>query len=350
MQQIIPRSVAFLFFVWIAFAEALTNFDDWAHQRIALENVSIHLRYAGKGPPVLLIHGSPQFSLTWHTVGPILAEKYTVIAVDNPGSGDSSVPSDGDYTFMASADTMKSVLDFFNITSTYVIAHDVGCGIAAALATKYRSLVKRLVVAEFALPGFGYETSAAPAPYWDLYANWQLAFFSVTDAAEFFISGKEKQLIEWYIYHGSYSGSSSFSEDMINRYSNSISKPGFLRAMLGPFDNRAVTAAATFFTATLGKTPLQIPTLAIGGEASLGPASKAIWGNVSSHLQTDIVSKAGHWIADENPIWVANRVLRFLEQDKPAPSPIDLSYLANKVTLDVGYFGTLENAQSASDV
>lgn len=149
--------------------------------------MSILLRYAGNGPPVLLIHGSPQFSLTWRTIGPILAEKYTVIAVDNFGSGDSSIPADGNYTFMASADAMKSVLNFFNINSTYVVAHDVGSGIAAALATKYRSLVKRLVVAEFALPGFGYETSATPASYWDLYANWQLEIFSVTDAAEFFL-------------------------------------------------------------------------------------------------------------------------------------------------------------------
>lgn len=42
---------------------ALTPFDLWPHQRVALKDVSIHLRYAGSGPPVLLVHGNPQHSV-----------------------------------------------------------------------------------------------------------------------------------------------------------------------------------------------------------------------------------------------------------------------------------------------
>lgn len=52
----------------------LSNFDDWQHERIQLDDVSIHFRYHGEGPPVLLVHGFPQHSLTWHTIGPILAQ------------------------------------------------------------------------------------------------------------------------------------------------------------------------------------------------------------------------------------------------------------------------------------
>jgi hypothetical protein len=52
----------------------LSNFDDWEHERIQLDDVSIHFRYHGEGPPVLLVHGFPQHSLTWHTIGPILAQ------------------------------------------------------------------------------------------------------------------------------------------------------------------------------------------------------------------------------------------------------------------------------------
>lgn len=212
---------------------ALTNFDDWAHQRVALENVSIHFRYAGSGPPVVLVHGSPQYSLTWRIIGPLLAQNYTVIAPDIRGAGDSSIPADGNYSAMACAADIKGVLDFLNITSAYVVGHDFGSGISTALAATYPSLVKRLVVTEFVVPGFGYEVARNPGPYWDLYANWQLAFFSVTDAAEFFVSGREKQMLEWYFYHSSYSGPSSFTEDIVNRYTSSLSKPGFLRSMLG---------------------------------------------------------------------------------------------------------------------
>jgi pimeloyl-ACP methyl ester carboxylesterase len=279
---------------------ALIPFDEWAHQRIALQDVSIHLRYAGSGPPLLLVHGNPQYSLTWNTIGPILAENYTVIAPDNRGAGDSSLPPDGNYSAAASAEDLKAVLDFLNITETYVFSHDKGAGMATALAVKYPSLVRRLGVSEYALPGFGYETTSAPAPYWDLYANWQLAFFSVPDAAEFFISGKERQMLEWYFFHGSYSGPTSFTEDTVNRYASSISKPGFLRSMLGPFDNKAIAADASFFKGTLGKEPLSMPMLALGGEASFGTAIGMAWGSVARNFTPDVVPKAGHWIGESS--------------------------------------------------
>lgn len=222
-------------------ATALTKFKDWEHGRVALQDVSIHFRYAGSGPPLLLVHGNPQHSLTWQFMGPILADTYTVIAPDNRGAGDSSIPPDGNYGVEASADDLKGVLDFLNITSAYVFSHDKGVGMATALAIKYPSLVKRLGVAEYFLPGFGYEDAAGPAPYWDLYANWQLSFFQVPDLAEFLMSGKEKQFLEWYFFHSSYSGPASFSEDTVNQYATSISKPGFLRAMLGPFSTAAIS-------------------------------------------------------------------------------------------------------------
>lgn len=277
---------------------ALTNFDDWEHGRVALENVSIHFRYAGSGPPVLLVHGNPQYSLTWQFIGPILAQNHTVIAPDNRGAGDSSVPPDDDYSAESSAADLKGVMDFLNITSAYVFAHDKGVGMATALAIQQPDMVKRLVLAEYPLPGFGYEQASAPAAYWDLYQNWQLAFFQVPDLAEFLMSGKEKQFLQWYFFHGSYSGGASFSEDTVNRYTSSISKPGFLRAMLGPFSSTTVARDSTFFTRSLNDTKLSVPLLGMGGEASLGLRAvlEQSYQPISTDLEVDVIPKAGHWI------------------------------------------------------
>jgi hypothetical protein len=38
-------------------------FDQWSHGRVQLNDVSIHFRYAGSGPPLLLVHGNPQHSV-----------------------------------------------------------------------------------------------------------------------------------------------------------------------------------------------------------------------------------------------------------------------------------------------
>ncbi|KAI1105618.1 putative hydrolase [Jackrogersella minutella] len=327
-------------------AADLIPWDSWEHGRVALEDVSIHFRYAGSGPPLLLVHGNPQFSLTWQFVGPILAQNFTVIAPDNRGAGDSSIPPDGNYSATASAADLEGVLDFLNVSSAYVFAHDKGVGMAFALAARNPARVSRLAVSEYVLPGFGYEAGATPAPYWDLYQNPQLAFFQIPDFAEFLMSGKERGFLEWYFYHGSYSGPTAFSENTVNRYTSSISKPGFLRAMLGPFSAASLAADVSFFKGTLGVNPLSMPVLAMGGEASFGLRDqlKGFYGPVASDLEVDIIPKAGHWIADENPVWVANRIQRFLANDSSPIENIDLSYLKDTVTLTVGYFGTLRNA------
>ncbi|KAG5764262.1 hypothetical protein H9Q72_007660 [Fusarium xylarioides] len=307
-------------------AEGRKMISAFAHGRVALQDVSIHFRYTGSGPPLLLVHGNPQHSLTWQFIGPILAQNYTVIAPDNRGAGDSSVPPDGNYTAAASAEDLKGVLDFLNITSAYVFAHDKGVGMATALAIKYPDLVKRLALAEYVLPGFTYEQSSNPAPFWDLYQNWQSAFFQVPDLAEFLMSGKEKQFLQWYFYHGSYSGVESFSEETVNRYTSSISKPGFLRAMLGPFSSSTVYQDRKFFKAALNESRLSVPLLGMGGEASLGLKSvlKQTFEPVSSDLEIDVIPKAGHWVADENPRWTAKRVAKFFGEDDDTLSKVDL--------------------------
>ncbi|KAI8961144.1 putative hydrolase [Daldinia sp. FL1419] len=327
-------------------AAELIKWDDWGHGRVALEDVSIHFRYAGSGPPLLLVHGNPQFSLTWQFIGPILAQNYTVIAPDNRGAGDSSIPPDGNYSAAASAADLKGVLDFLNITSTYVFAHDKGVGMAVALAARYPGLVKMLGLAEYIFPGLGYEEAVAPGPYWDLYQNPQLAFFQIPDFAEFLMSGRERQFLLWYFYHGSYSGPTAFSEDTVTRYASSIQKPGFLRAMFGPFATATISADREFFNRTVAKTPLGMPVLGMGGEASfgLGPLLKQIYEPIASNLEVDVIPKAGHWIADENPVWTARRLQQFLAKDSSPIENVDLSSLKDRATLSVGYFGTLRNA------
>ena len=293
--------------------------------------------------------------LTFHTIGPILAQNYTVIAVDLRGAAQSTIPRDGDYTSETVSEDLKGVLDFLNITQAYVFGHDKGCGPVAALTAKYSSLVKRVGFSEYLLPGFGYESAWDPAPAWDLYQNWQLAFFSVPDAAQYFIQGREKEMLAWYFFHASYSGNSAISTDHLDRYTREISKPGFLRSGFEYFATNTVTKDAVFFNSTIRTSPLKQPMLVLGGEASLAPVAfeKTLWGHVGNQITYDLIPKAGHWIGkiidqrherskrmklltqnvgDENPTWTAARVGAFFALDDGIPA-VDLSKLQNRVTL-----------------
>lgn len=268
-------------------------------------------------------------------MGPILASHFTVIAPDNRGAGDSSIPADNDYSARAMASDLKGLLDFLKLNQTLVFSHDKGAGAATALAALFPDSVTSLGVSEYILPGFGYEYYSTPSPAWDLYANWQLAFFSVTDAAEYFIRGREKEMLAWYFYHASYSGNEAIPDDVLQRYTTSISKPGFLRSMLGPFSIASTTADHNLFTKEFAESTLKMPFLVLGGEASFAPASviKQWWGNLSHDATFDIVPKAGHWIADENPEWVAQRLVEFFGSTAATMKPANLTWLNNKVTL-----------------
>src|SRR5271170_7591190 len=62
---------------------------------VKLEGVKLHYLTAGHGPAVILLHGYAETSLMWKPMIPALAQRFTVIAPDLPGIGDSSIPVDG---------------------------------------------------------------------------------------------------------------------------------------------------------------------------------------------------------------------------------------------------------------
>jgi haloacetate dehalogenase len=61
----------------------------FSRERVTVTDADVFLRCAGSGPVVLLLHGYPQTHLAWRSIAPQLAKKFTVVAADLPGYGDS---------------------------------------------------------------------------------------------------------------------------------------------------------------------------------------------------------------------------------------------------------------------
>ena len=78
----------------------------------------------GEGPPVLLLHGYPQSHVTWHQVGPALAEHFTVIAADLPGYGNSRVLDAGPWHKRAAGDELVAMMRSLGHDRFAVIGHD----------------------------------------------------------------------------------------------------------------------------------------------------------------------------------------------------------------------------------
>ena len=66
-----------------------------ASRTAEIDGVKLHYFTAGHGPTVILLHGYAESALMWKPIMPLLAERFTVIAPDLPGIGDSAIPADG---------------------------------------------------------------------------------------------------------------------------------------------------------------------------------------------------------------------------------------------------------------
>jgi pimeloyl-ACP methyl ester carboxylesterase len=102
-------------------------------------------RVAGSGPAILLLHGVGDNSATWETVHAQLAQRFTVIAPDLLGHGESDKPR-ADYSLAAFANGMRDLLTVLGIDRVTIVGHSLGGGIAMQFAYQYPHLVERIVL------------------------------------------------------------------------------------------------------------------------------------------------------------------------------------------------------------
>ena len=102
-------------------------------------------RIAGSGPAILLIHGIGDNSTTWNAIQAKLAQRFTVIAPDLLGHGQSDKPR-ADYSVAAYANGMRDLLSVLEIERVTVVGHSLGGGVAMQFAYQFPHLVERLIL------------------------------------------------------------------------------------------------------------------------------------------------------------------------------------------------------------
>jgi pimeloyl-ACP methyl ester carboxylesterase len=114
--------------------------------------VKLHYLTAGHGPAVILLHGYTQTSRMWRPIIPLLAEKFTVIAPDLPGIGDSEISKDG-LDMKTAAIRIHALATSLGVENARVVGHDIGLMVAYAYAAQFPAETEKLVVMDTFLPG-----------------------------------------------------------------------------------------------------------------------------------------------------------------------------------------------------
>src|SRR5687768_282422 len=112
---------------------------------MTLHGHRVSYRRGGSGPALLLLHGITNSSQTWEGVAPRLVERFTLIAPDLLGHGESATPR-GDYSLGAHASGARDVMTALGIERATVVGHSLGGGIAMQFAYQFPERCERLVL------------------------------------------------------------------------------------------------------------------------------------------------------------------------------------------------------------
>ena len=277
------------------------------HGKVAVEGGAVHYVIGGSGPAVVLLHGWPQTWLMWRKLMPDLARDHTVIAVDLPGLGDSSVPARG-YDKVTTAQRVREAVRRLGFDQVSIIGHDLGVLVAYPWARDYPGEVTRLVMIETPLSGFGLE---------ELYGvSWHFRFnMSPAPIPERIMDNDDVSTYLGMIFDFSY------RRDAVERepYYRAYADPA--RRTAGYEYYRAFAADAENNTANAAKR-LPMPVLGVGGQYSFGPGVADSFRQVADDVRTVVAPDSGHFVPEENPRFMADCASLFLgARTGTAPRP-----------------------------
>jgi pimeloyl-ACP methyl ester carboxylesterase len=266
-----------------------------------VDGIRIHYLTSGQGPAVILLHGYTQTSRMWLPLIPRLTDRFTVIAPDLPGIGESEIPKDG-LDMKTAAIRMHALAKSLGIAKARVVGHDIGLMVAYAYAAQFPAEVEKLVVMDAFLPG---------VPGWELAYDspdlWHFRFHGPTPEA--LVQGREKIYFAYFWNDLAADKGRSVPEADRASYVAAYLRPGRMRAGWAYFASWPDTAKDF---AQMAQNPLTMPVLSIAGEkgsaAILGPQMK----KVATDVKVIDLPGTGHWLMEERPKETMDALVAFL--------------------------------------
>jgi pimeloyl-ACP methyl ester carboxylesterase len=279
-----------LLFATVISAKTPATADPIASKFAEVDGAKLHYLTTGKGPALILLHGYTQTSRMWKPIIPLLAEKFTVIAPDLPGIGDSDIPTKG-LDMKSAATTIHALVKSLGIQKARVVGYDIGLMVAYAYAAQFPAEVEKLVVMDAFLPGV--------AGWEDVYNNpgiWHFRFNGSTP--EELVRGRERTYFDYFWNDFAADKTHSIPEADRVAYAAAYARPGRMRAGWAYFVS--FQQAAKDF-AELSKTKLTMPVLAIGREKANGTVLGLQMKLVASDAKMVVLKNTWHWVLEENP-------------------------------------------------
>jgi haloacetate dehalogenase len=265
----------------------------------------------GSGPPVLLLQGWPQTHLEWRHVAPVLAQRFTVVATDLRGYGDSSKPQSGEnhagYSKRALAQDQVEVMRQLGFERFAVVGHDRGGRVACRMALDHPQAVTRLALLDIVPTRTVYTQVSKNLATW--YFHW---FFLIQPEPlpEMLLGGQAEPFLRNFAFRGLIPD--AIDEAVFAEYLRCFANPQTLHAMCEDY-RAGASIDLQHDEADLG-TLLPCPTLVLWGvHGAMHRLFDVLetWRPRAPDAQGKALP-AGHWLPEECPNELAATLVEFL--------------------------------------
>ncbi len=280
-------------------------------RRIQANGIELHVVEAGPvdGPPVVLLHGFPEFWFGWRKqIGPLATAGYRVIAPDQRGYNTSDKPRElKSYNLDAVAGDVAGLIETLGYSQAVVVGHDWGAAAAWWAAAKFPERISRLAILNVPHPLV--MQKALRKSFSQLRKSWYMFALQIPWLPEKMIARNHCQPLADSLVASSRPG--TFQPDELEQYRTAWTQPGALTATINWY------RAAMRHPPARGTNPrIRVPTLIIWGAQDrfvgreLAPASLAM----CDQGRLEMIEEATHWVQHEEPQRVNRLLLDFLSE------------------------------------
>lgn len=273
--------------------------DEIEHLKVEVNNISIHVAIIGKGKPLFLLHGFPDFWYGWKNLIPLLKNEYKLIIPDMRGYNLSDKPDDvEDYKMDLLIDDVIKLADFFQIDKMYLVGHDWGGVIAWCLAEKYPQRLEKVMILNAPHPKIFQERLLKDKE--QQRASFYIFEFLKPGGEQFVIKDNFKWL-RWAVFSGM-ENKKNFTEFDKQQYLKAWAEPG------------AIVGGVNYYRANLdfkGWTGIiEVPTVLIHGMKDIA-VLPSVLDDLNEYVKDITIIKAenaSHWVMHDVPELISRSI------------------------------------------
>lgn len=268
---------------------------------VQVNGIKLFYRIAGKGNPIVLLHGYAETGHMWEPIIDTLSKQHTVIIPDLRGAGASEKPLTG-YDKKTMAQDIHELVKLLGYNRIAIVGHDIGLMVAYAYAAQFPKETDRVVLMDAFLPGIGQWKDV-----WLMRDLWHFHFYGEVPLA--LVKGRERIYLEHFWNDFAADPKHSVSEADRQIYANAYAQEGGMRAGFEYFKNFEQDAHDF---SKLSAQKLEMPVLVLTGEKASGNFLIEQAKLVANNVEGKVIRGAGHWLMEEAPEQVIPALTEFL--------------------------------------